>query len=93
MDRDAVDARFDRLRRATEDVMPPLGFETRILARLRANASSRWDALWRSCRRALIVTSFATVGAIALAFWHDDRVATTIAISPDGGIGLAMGEP
>lgn len=93
MDPDAVDARLERMRRATEGVMPPLGFETRILARLRANVSSRWDVLWRSCRRALLISSFATLGAIGLAIWHDERVATTIAISPDGGIGLALGEP
>jgi hypothetical protein len=84
----SLDERLAQLREATDIKSAPHGLEARVLAAL--SQATRWESALQWCRRALVLSAFATVSVIALAAWHDARLTNRVAIggvADDGPIG------
>lgn len=70
VDREELTARLERLRIATDDLVPPAGFARRVLAaaEARAHEPSWADAIVRYARWAL-VPAVVACAALAIATW------------------------
>ena len=79
MESEELDARFVRLREATDGAVPPSGLDVRILGAV--GKLTRWETALRWCRQALVLSMVATVSLIVLAVWHDSRLANRVAVA------------
>ncbi|HTJ81509.1 MAG TPA: hypothetical protein VL400_07280 [Polyangiaceae bacterium] len=95
MKTDPVDERSERLGARTESVVSPAGLEARVLSSIaRADATERaWDSAWIDARRGLALALCVTFASLALALWHEGRLASRIAEVPDAGAELEVRGP